>query len=750
MLFDVSELNNIFLQSQNKNSFLEEIVKLIKKHIKADVCSIYLHDENSNEIVLRATEGLKKDAIGKVRLKPGEGVAGAAFENMKTICETDAEKLEFFKHIPGINEERYKAYLAAPINRGSLKIGVIILQRKTAIGFTDEDILALKSTSSQLAATLDTAKFLLISNTAANLTNQVSNEIKDGIENKLLKGESASKGFAFGKASVFKKKDEKEFDAKYKFNKFYFLNNFEEALVKTEQQLKEMQKLVDDRIDFSAALIFSAHILMLKDETFNGKIRILIKKGVNPPNAVLQIGNEYITRFLSNSHQIVKEKASDMKDLIQRIIFNLLNKENDGLNISGKILIAEEIMPSDIIKFWSEKVKGIILISGGVMSHLSILARSISMPLIIINEPALLKITSENKILMDADTGAVYINPDAHTIELFSQRENSLNILAEKKEIIQPQTFTRDGIRIELFSNINLISEAQIAIEFKSDGIGLYRSEFPFLIRNNFPSEEEQFYIYRKLFEFNPDKPVTIRTLDVGGDKLLSYFQSANKEQNPFLGLRSIRFSLENIKIFSEQIRAILRAGADHKQVNIMFPMISSVDELYSCREIVNENIIKLKTKNIPIVENPRIGIMLEVPSVIEILPDLAKLSDFFSIGTNDFTQYLLAVDRTNENVSHLYKNHHPAVLRSLKRIADVSIANNIPLSICGEMANNDKYIPFLIGIGLRKLSIEPRRLPDIQKFINSLTISEAEKISLKLLSLSKISEIENEMLKFE
>jgi phosphotransferase system, enzyme I, PtsP len=299
---------------------------------------------------------------------------------------------------------------------------------------------------------------------------------------------------------------------------------------------------------------------------------------------------------------------------------------------------------------------------------------------------------------------------------------------------------TADGVTVELYANINLLSDATVAGQMRASGVGLYRTEFPFLIRGDFPSEEEQFVIYKKLVSLVPDKEITIRTLDIGGDKVLSYYDSG-KENNPFLGIRSIRFSLKHKEIFHQQIRAILRAGAG-AQVRMMFPMISSLDEFLEAKSEVAFCQRSLEESGIPHNKQMSLGVMIELPSVLEIIDELAAEADFFSIGTNDFIQYLLAVDRTNEKVADLYLPYHPSVLRAIKKVIVAAGSAGKEVSVCGDMAHEEKFIPLLLGMGVRKLSVDPFFLPRTRQFILSRNLRADEAMAAEVLKAKEIKTI--------
>jgi phosphotransferase system enzyme I (PtsP) len=464
-----------------------------------------------------------------------------------------------------------------------------------------------------------------------------------------------------------------------------------------------------------------------------------ISEGVPPTAAIRAVARHYMDLFSSSAHAHIREKTNDVQDLAGRILKNLKHKDEIDSTLRGEqIVIAQTLYPSDVLRLASEDVKGIILVGGGVTSHVAILARSLQIPLMITDEPQLLRLAEDTPVIMDAENGSIYVKPDEEVVREYESEEKTPLAQGISSQDISPETYSHDRVRIQLLANINLLGDLKLARELKAEGIGLYRSEFPFLIRSAVPSEEEQFFIYQRLFDEMPGKDITIRTLDIGGDKLLAY-QDLKGEANPELGLRAIRFSLRHRDIFHQQLRAILRAAASIKTVRIMFPLISSLDEFQQAKQAVDDCMLALEMGNLPHHQQPLIGVLVELPSVVEIIDELVAEADFLSIGTNDFVQYMLAVDRTNEKVAEYYKPCHPAVLRSLAKIVKAANAQNKKISVCGELAHEKDYIPFLLGIGVRILSVYPKFLPAVQKIISSLTISEASAYAQKLLSEATI-----------
>jgi len=402
------------------------------------------------------------------------------------------------------------------------------------------------------------------------------------------------------------------------------------------------------------------------------------------------------------------------------------------------VVIASALYPSEILKLAAEGVAGVILTSGGITSHVAILARSLSIPVIIVSTPGFPAIPNGIPVLMDAEVGNIYLNPEKDIVSRFEARDKALHAASRDAEIMLPQTCTKDGERVCLRANINLLSEVSIARELKAEGIGLYRTEFPFLVRSTTPSEEEEYWVYKQLCDGMSDRLVTFRTLDVGGDKLPAYWEIAD-EPNPQLGLRSIRFSLCHQELFKQQVRAILRAGSSIRELRIMFPMISSLDEFILVHKIVAECKRSLAKEKLPHHSSPLLGAMVEAPAVVEIIDELAREVDFLSIGTNDLVQYLLGVDRMNKRVAYAYRPDHPSVLRTLKRIVDSARRAGKEVSICGEMASDRNLLPFLLGIGIRSLSVDPHHLPVLQRRINALSLTETETYAARLLKESTL-----------
>ncbi len=741
LICSVAEITGMFAGSRNLSEFLQRVVETVARHMKASVCSIYLYDEGREQLVLSATHGLRRDSIGRVRLGLGEGITGLAVKELRAIREDRGSSNPHFKFIPDTEEERYEAFLAVPILRGLTRVGALVLQHETPGFFEENDTRALRAIASQLAAAIESARLLMDVHDASRLT--LISGAEEGCQ--FIKGVPGSSGVGQGTLAFYGRlaEDSLAAVAAKALQEELGMAEFEQALALTEKQLEDLQgDMKEEMLDLSVMLIFSAHLLMLKDEAFAGEIREQIKSGVHPATAVGQVVDKFSRLFAETSNPRLQEKVQDIRDLGYRLTINLLPTPEVSPDYSGKVVLARELMPSDMLRLSAQKAAGLVLLGGGCTAHVAILARSLDMPLVVTDDQRMRRVHAGTELLVDAEQGTIYVNPGRDVQEQYTELQRNRTAMRESGAGIKPETRTRDGVRVRLLANINLLSELRLAKEVKAEGVGLYRSEFPYLVRNDFPSEEEQFRIYRRILDEMSGRDVVFRTLDIGGDKMLSYFPSVN-EANPFLGLRAIRFSLRYRNIFSQQLRALLRAGQGQK-LWIMFPLISSVDDFLAAREIVNECLQELADEGVEHNAEPLLGVMIELPAAVEIAPELAAAADFLCLGTNDLIQYMLAVDRTNQHIVEYFIPYHPAILRALKRVATAAQDAGKPLSLCGELATDARLLPFLVGIGINTLSMDARKIGEVQAVLEKIDSKEAQNLARRLLMTGIIREVED------
>ncbi len=734
LICSIGELAGLFEKATTLENFLQTAVSIVAYHMRAAVCSVYLYDEKKNDLVLTANQGLRRESVGQVRLQLGEGITGTAVKELRPIRVGVAQLSPLWKAVPGIDEEKYKAFLAVPILRGLTRIGALVLQDPVADYFDDNDTRALQAIAAQLASVVENAKLLMTLGKHQHGETAGAQQTLETL--KFIRGQPGGNGVGIGRAMIFGSLDETGKETPCKFTR----RDFEHALAATEKQLEALQVGMEERLADVASLIFSAHILMIKDPKFSGAMLALIDSGQTPPSAITRIVDQYSRLFANSKNPRLREKQQDVKDLGRRLLKNLHGGADDDADFHGRILIAAEVLPSDVLRISAQKTEGLVLISGGATSHIAILARSLQLPMVITENKALLLLHEDSEVLIDGDQGTIYVSPSeevqAQYRVLMKASREAENIADKTPDVAK----TSDGVMIEIFANINLLSEIKLAKRYKASGIGLYRSEFPFIVRNSFPSEEDQFRVYRRLIDEMEGREVALRTLDIGGDKMLSYFPGEN-ETNPFLGLRALRFSLKYREIFVQQIRALLRAG-EGRGLNIMFPLVSSVDEFLEARRTAMSCAGQLAQEGVPHNSRPRIGAMIELPAAVEVVGELADEADFLSIGGNDLVQYMLAVDRTNEHIADLYIPHHPAVLRALARIARAAAEKKKTLSFCGEMATNRKMLPFLLGIGIRRISVEARQIARVHEIVAAINIDEAKEEAKRILAMGRISDV--------
>lgn len=733
LLCDIGELTSIVTGDSDIETFLDKTTALVAKHLKAHVCSIYLFDALSGHLVLKATQGLNREAVDHIQMKPGEGLVGQCFSQGRILRVGNAPITPGFKFFDNAGEEPFNSFLCVPIRRGVAKTGVLTVQHREMDHFTPYDERALKTAVTQLAGAVENARLLMAMSQEKEIEPAMG-KVQAGLP-PFIKGKADSAGSVYGSIRPSRLNKKAMLFEPDKSGVQYTAADFRKALEKTIAELKALQDNFAASLPESASLIFTAHFMMLKDKNFTGQMTALVDQGTPPVKAIQTLATKYIEIFSNSPHAYLREKAVDVEDLSIRLLSNL--KDSPQSPGKGNIAVVRDIYPSDILKLSADGIRGIVLVGGGMTSHVAILARSLNIPLIIADDPVLLDLPRDTWLLLDTGQGNIFINPDEETLSLFEEK-NEAEIQSHD---MTETTHTKDNEQIRLLANINLLSEIRLAKGLKAEGIGLYRTEFPFLIRTSFPSEDEQYIIYKKLFDQAGGKRVTtIRTLDAGGEKSLSHAGFAN-EANPLLGLRSIRFTLKYKEIFQTQIRAILRAAYGSTGARLMFPLISSIDEFLEARQVVADCLADLDREGVTHEPDVAVGMMVELPSVLPIIDEFAKLTDFFAIGTNDFVQYMLGADRSNELVAEHYIPCHPAVCRGIAAIAKAGRAHGIDVSVCGEMAHDPDFIPFLLGTGISTLSVDPKFLPRVQQTIQNLTMDQCRTYARNLLSQTTVKD---------
>jgi phosphotransferase system enzyme I (PtsI) len=563
----------------------------------------------------------------------------------------------------------------------------------------------------------------------------------------VVQGISASQGIAYGPVFVYLQSDvEVPSYVVDPAKRMEEIARFEQALLLTRQQISKIQGEVEKNLGPDEARIFDAHLMVLEDQALIGEtIREFESTSRNIETCFNQVSARYIRAFDQIDDEYLRERAGDIRDVAQRVLHNLLGQSANSLSklADKRIIVANDVTPSDSASIDRSQALAIVTDTGSKTSHAVIVARSMRIPAVVGVRNLTSKIQDGDWAVVDGYDGTVIINPSEQTLFRYGQ------IRLQKKgfedrlfEANRQPAVTLDGVKVELMANIEKVDEVSLVKEYFAEGVGLFRTEYLYLNSARIPTEQEQFIAYKAVTEALAPAPVIIRTLDLGGDKPMTGNPGLfPKEDNPFMGFRAIRFCLEHPLIFKDQLRAILLASA-HGTIRLMYPMISGCEELARANAVLNECKEELRARGQPFDEKLAIGSMIEIPSAAATADILARQCDFFSIGTNDLIQYLLAIDRVNDRIAHLYEPSHPAVIRTLQHIVQEAQRAKITVGVCGEMAGDPIFVPLLLGLGVDSLSMTPPLLPAVKFLIRNMTMADARALAAEALALGSPKEI--------
>lgn len=558
-----------------------------------------------------------------------------------------------------------------------------------------------------------------------------------------LNGIAASSGIAIAKAYRLVEPD-LTFTKKSIDNDTVEIDRFRAALDQSKVELEGIREKAKVELGADKAAIFEAHLLVLSDPELVSPIEDKIKTDkVNAEFALKETADMFVAMFESMDNEYMKERAADISDVTKRVLSHLLGVQlvNPSMISEEVIIVAEDLTPSDTAQLNRQFVKGFTTDIGGRTSHSAIMARSMEIPAVVGTKTATEEIQNGDLVIVDGLNGQVYINPTAEEVERFKSEHAAFEAQkAEWAKLVNEQTVTSDGHHVELAANIGTPKDLKGVINNGGEGVGLYRTEFLYMGRDQLPTEEEQFESYKAVLEGMDGKPVVVRTLDIGGDKELPYL-NLPKEMNPFLGFRAIRLCLEEQDMFRTQLRALLRASV-YGNLKIMFPMIATLSEFRQGKAILEEERQKLQAEGVAVSEKIELGIMVEIPSTAVIADQFAKEVDFFSIGTNDLIQYTMAADRMNERVSYLYQPYNPAILRLVKMVIDAAHKEGKWAGMCGEMAGDEQAIPVLLGLGLDEFSMSATSILKARSQIRNLSKSDMETLASEVLQMSTTEEV--------
>jgi len=731
-------------ESTSTRPALDAVVKLISEKMGVDVCSIYLYQGAENRLHLSASQGLNMKPGEDITMSPEEGLTGHVFSKGEIINIANPKDDKRNKYFPALGEDRLKNFLGIPIPPASkFGAGVMTLQSTDPEHFSPmvEDL------AYTLAAQLGTLLENRSLRSAAPIPGKADPETPKQAP-PFVRAQVAVGGIADGPVVVLKTHQIWDtilfaecLDAKAE------LETMQKALEVAREESQWLKKRAGELFAELDARIFEAHELMLRDEHYIGLIESHIRENLAAPFAVKLATRELVKSMLDSGIPFVTSRAADLRDVGLRIL-NALgevsteNRDPAAAAQDGNIVAAVELLPSDLIYLSTRRILGILCETGGLTSHAAILARSLGIPCFM-GIPGLTGyIQNDTRVIMDGNSGILYIDPDVHVQREYSRLLDDLGT----RTLAVPDfaSVTKDGVQIHLSGNLSLISDLELMEQYGIEGVGLYRSEFFFMIRSDFPDEETQFGIYQRVLERCGKHGATFRLLDVGGDKPLKYFDWG-KEENPSLGWRSVRMLLSRPDILKPHLRAMLRT-AQLGEFRLVIPMLSLITEFRALKAQIDLVLKELEAEAGHPLKRPPIGAMIEIPSAMMQIRDFAEEADFLSIGTNDLIQYLFAIDRGNERVASYYQPFHPALIQALMRIAAAAHAAGKTVTVCGEMASDPQALPIFLALGITRLSIAPAAADSLRTAIRNLNVKDCKRLLGKIANLHTSEDVKAEI----
>jgi phosphotransferase system enzyme I (PtsP) len=698
---------------------LDEFVKAISKAMRVKVASIYLQRQGQ-DLELSATQGLKKTAVHKTRLKPGEGLVGHVALTARPLNLADAPSHPLFSYRPETGEDPYRSFLAVPILRGGRVLGVLVVQSKKARSFNEEEVEDL------LTVAMVIGEIIIDDERAGGQKAALKGIPLVPVKPESLQGTAFADGLARGHAYL-------HLPPVPPSN--LLADNIAAEEIRLEEGITQLRASVDAMVSGEAAglsraskEIYETYRMFAYDRKWVGRLREAVHSGLTAEAAVERVRNEHRARLMKSRDAYLRARLHDLEDLANRLLRALSGEAlmPGNKNISDDaIIFAREIGPAELLDYDRDKLKAIVLEDGSASSHTSIICRAIGIPLVGRAEGVLDLIETGDEVLVDGETGIIHIRPLETQISGFIMRQNVRGEMAKAYEAqrLKPAT-TKDGRDISLQLNAGLLVDLPQLDLAGADGIGLFRTEFQFMVSEFMPKLKEQTTLYRQALEAAGERPVTFRTLDLGSDKILPYMDPV-PEENPAMGWRSIRIALDRPGLMRYQLRALVAAGAG-KHLRVMFPMVTTVDEMIAARELFNREVTRAKNLGLELPQKIEIGVMLETPSLAWQVMAVCDHADFVSVGANDLMQFFFAADRDNTRVSDRYDPLNPAALSILKFIAQGCRANNTPVSVCGEIAGRPLEACCLVALGYDTLSMPVTGIGPVKSALLAL---DAEKL---------------------
>lgn len=707
----VQEVNS----ARDLNEALDIIVSRVQKAMDTEVCSVYLLDPATNRYILMATEGLYQQAVGQVSLGYSEGLIGLVGSREEPINLEDAPSHPRYRYFPETGEERFRSFLGVPIIHHRRVLGVLVVQERDSSRCFDEGEEAfLVTVSAQLAGVIAHSEATgAIS--GISLTGEEATDVS-------FSGVPGAPGVAIGKGVVVypaadldvvpeKPTDDVELE----------LSLFNGAVTAVREDIERVAARLASQLRPEEQALFDVYLRMLGDDAMPGEVANRIKEGFWAQGALKQVVQQYVRHFEQMDDHYLQERAVDIRDLGRRLLSHLQEGEQkDTVYPDNTVLVSEELTPAMLGEVPKGQLVGLVSVKGSSNSHVAILARAMGVPTVMGLVDIPVNQLDGKDLIVDGFEGQIFASPSTDLRNFYQEICDEEDELVRGLEALRDLPCeTTDGHRVSLLVNTGLMTDVVRSLSHGAEGIGLYRTEVPFMIKDRFPSEQEQREYYREQLEAFAPSPVTMRTLDIGGDKALTYFPI--QEENPFLGWRGIRVTLDHPEIFLVQVRAMLKASEGLNNLQIMLPMISNISEVEESLHLIYRVYHEVREEGYNI-HMPKVGVMVEIPAAVYQIRELADRVDFLSVGSNDLTQYLLAVDRNNPRVAQLYHSYHPAVLQALVRVAQDAQAVGKPVGICGELAGDPGGALLLMAMGYDSLSMNAASLPKVKSVIRSIS----------------------------
>ena len=722
----VQEIN----ASVSLHDSLDIMVNHVAEAMHVDVCSIYLLDERNKRYVLMASKGLKPEAVGHVSLSVGEGLVGLVGKREEIVNLDNAPKHERFAYLPETGEELFNSFLCVPVMYRRKVMGVLVVQNKEPQDFSEAAESFLVTLCAQLSGVIAHA------HAVGNI--DVFRKPNSGSSYKTFQGVSGAGGIALGRAIVlYPPADLAAIPDREAEDISDELDLLDQAIAAVRLEIQSLDEKMQDSLMSEERALFSVFLRMLDENALPSEIKDHIRAGSWAQGAVRKVIDKHVALFAQMEDDYLRERVSDLKDLGRRILACLQEADSSHRELSpDSILIGEEISTAALVELPVDNIAAIVTSEGAANSHMVIVARALGIPTVVGVTELPINTLDDIEMIVDAYQGRVFVNPPRRLRQRYKEvQKEEEQIAKDLKQYETRDAITPDGVEIPLFVNTGLMIDVVRGVQRGAKGVGLYRSEIPFMLRERFPGEEEQRAIYRQQLIHFANKPVIMRTLDIGADKDLPYFSI--EEENSALGWRGVRFTLDHPEIFSAQIRAMLKASIGLNNLHILLPMVTSVSEVEEVLYLLERDWIAVQEEEQVKITKPKIGIMVEVPSVLFQIDEFAELVDFFSVGSNDLTQYLLAVDRNNPHVANVYSHFHPSVLRALQNLVQACHQQQKPISVCGEMAGDPLTAILLMAMGFNTLSMSSSNILRVRKAICHVPMADAKQLLDNVLQMN-------------